>query len=168
MPQVRAIPQGREHPIPHLIVPNGAEAIRFYERAFGAEATQAVKTPDGKLLHAELKLGSSVLYLAEDMPEMCGGKARTPQALGGSPVNIHRYVTDVDAAMKRAAEAGATVIMPAMDMFWGDRYGQIVDPFGHVWSLATHIADPSPDEVAQAAEKICREASATPPKAGKL
>jgi PhnB protein len=98
------------------------------------------------------------VFLADDFPEYCGGKAQSPQALGGTPVTIHRYVEDCDAAIQRAERAGATVKMPAQDMFWGDRYGVVTDPFGHVWSFATHISDPTPDQIAQAAEAAFAQA----------
>ena len=162
MSKVRPIPDGCEHPIPHLIVRDGDAAIRFYERAFGAEEDYRVPMPDGRLLHAELRVGGSKLFLAEDMPDMCGGQAREPRALKGSPVNIHRYVDDVDAAMRRAAEAGATVTMPATDMFWGDRYGQVEDPFGHVWSFATHVRDVEPQDIGRAAAEMFAQAPAKP------
>jgi PhnB protein len=90
--------------------------------------------------------------LADDFPEYCGGKASSPTALGGTPVTIHRYVEDCDAVIQRAAQAGATVLMPAQDVFWGDRYGVVTDPFGHTWSMATHLRDLSPEEMAQAAQ----------------
>jgi uncharacterized glyoxalase superfamily protein PhnB len=145
------IPAGREGLIPHLKVDRCAEAIEFYKRAFGAEEIARMPAPDGKrIMHAEIRISGQTVFLADDFPEHCGGKSQTPAALGGTPVSLHRYVADVDAAMKRAEQAGARVMMPAMDMFWGDRYGVVVDPFGHTWSLATHIADPTPAEMAEA------------------
>jgi PhnB protein len=127
--------------VPHLVVSDGAAAIEFYKKAFGAQETMRMPAEDGKrLMHAQLRIGESTLYLADDFPEFCGGKPRNPKALGGTPVTIHQYVRDVDASIKRAADAGATVVMPAADMFWGDRYGQVNDPFGHNWSFATPLA----------------------------
>jgi PhnB protein len=126
--------------VPHIVVNGAAKAIDFYKGAFGAEEVMRMPAEDGKrLMHAELKIGSSALYLCDDFPEYCGGKSRTPQTLGGTPTTIHQTVADCDAAIARAAKAGATVTMPAADMFWGDRYGQITDPFGHVWSFSTPL-----------------------------
>jgi PhnB protein len=126
--------------VPHLVVSNGPAAIEFYKKAFAAEEVMRMPAEDGKrLMHAELQIGGSKLYLCDDFPEYCGGKSRTPEALGGSTVTLHQAVRDCDAAIKRAAEAGATVTMPAEDMFWGDRYGQVKDPFGHTWSFSTPL-----------------------------
>ncbi len=111
-------------------------------------------------MHAELKIGSSSVYLNDDFPEYSNGKSRTPTSLGGSPVVIHRYVEDCDAVVKQAEKAGAKVTMPPQDQFWGDRYGTIRDPFGHVWSFATHVKDVTPEEMARAME----EAFASSPK----
>ena len=108
--------------------------------------------PDGRIIHAGLRIGGHHLFLADDFPEYCGGKSRTATALGGTPVTIHRYVEDCDAVIKRATDAGASVIMPAEDMFWGDRYGVVQDPYGHNWSIATHVRDMSDQEMAEAAE----------------
>lgn len=149
------IPPGHEGMIPHLCVEDASGAIEYYKKAFGAEEICRMPAPDGKrLMHAEITIGGRPLYLADDFPEYCGGKPRTPKALGGSSVTIHMYVKDVDAAMKKAADAGGTVAMPATDMFWGDRYGKVVDPYGHEWSIATHIADPTPEEMQEAASKM--------------
>jgi len=149
------IPPGHEGLIPHLCIKNAADAIEFYKKAFGAEEICRMPSPDGsKLMHAEIMIGGKPLYLADDFPEYSGGKSRTPQALGASSVTIHMYVTDCDAAIKKAEEAGGTVTMPAADMFWGDRYGKVTDPFGHEWSMATHIADPTPEEMEAAAKAM--------------
>ena len=150
---VAPIPEGHEGFVPHLVVNGAAEAIEFYKKAFGADEICRMPTPDGsKLMHAEIMVGGRPVYLADDFPEFCEGKSRTPGALGGSPVTIHRYVENCDTAIQQAADAGGNVTMPPMDMFWGDRYGQVKDPFGHIWSLATHIADPTPEEMAEAAK----------------
>ena len=149
----KPIPEGCEGLIPHLVVNDGAAAIDFYKKALGAEELFRMPAPDGKkLMHAEIRVGGKVIFLCDDFPEMCGGKSRTPKSLGGSPVPIHQYVKDCDAAIKKAERAGATVTMPAADMFWGDRYGTVTDPFGHAWSFATHIKDLTPAEMAKAAE----------------
>jgi PhnB protein len=149
----KTIPVGREGLIPHLKIDGCAEALEFYKQAFGAEELTRMPAPDGKrIMHAAIQIGSQTLFLADDFPEYCGGKALSPKALGGTPVTLHRYVSDCDKAIERAAQAGATVVMPAQDMFWGDRYGVVTDPFGHTWSIATHLRDLSPDEMAQAAQ----------------
>ncbi len=145
---VRAIPQGFHSITPHLVVRGGAAAIEFYKKAFGAAEISRHPGPGGKLMHAMLKIGDSNLMLADEFPEH---GCTSPQALGGSPVTISLYVEDVDAVFKQAVAAGAQVRMPPMDMFWGDRYGQVIDPFGHWWSIATHKEDVSPEEMARRA-----------------
>ena len=153
MAKVNPIPAGSEGLIPHLVCDPCVAAIDFYKKAFGAEESYRMQAPDGnRLMHAEIRIDGRPLFLADDFPEYCGGKASSPRALGGTPVTIHRYVKDCDAAIKRAVDAGATVKMPASDMFWGDRYGVVIDPFGHTWSLATHQRDLSPDEMAKGAQ----------------
>ena len=143
------IPAGSEGLIPHLVCDPCADAIEFYKKAFGAEEVYRLPAPGGRIMHASLKIGGRPLFLADDFPEYCGGKASSPKALGGTPVTIHRYVEDCDAAIKRAVDAGATLKMPAADMFWGDRYGMVVDPFGHSWSIATHVRDLTPEQMMQ-------------------
>jgi PhnB protein len=123
--------------IPHLISTDANKAIEFYKAAFGATEVSRMPEQNGKrLMHAEMKIGEQRFFLCDDFPEYCGGKSRTAEALGGSPVVLHMYVPDCDAAIKRAADAGAHVTMGATDMFWGDRYGQVKDPFGFTWSFA--------------------------------
>src|SRR5437868_2128191 len=117
------LPRGHENLIPHLVCSPVSEAIEFYKKAFGAEEVMRMPAPDGRMMHAEIRLGASYIFLADDFPEYCGGKSQTAKALGGTPVTIHRYVPDCDAAIKRAVDAGATLMMPPSDMFWGDRYG---------------------------------------------
>ena len=147
----KPIPSGHDGLIPHLVCRNCADAIEFYNRAFGAEEVYRMPAPDGqRLMHAEIRIAGRPVFLVDDFPEYCEGKSESPDALGGTPVSLHRYVDDCDAAIQRAVDAGATVKMPPQDMFWGDRYGVVVDPFGHKWSLATHLSDPTPDEIAQA------------------
>ncbi|MFO1022800.1 MAG: VOC family protein [Planctomycetales bacterium] len=148
------IPPGSEHLIPHLVCNGAAKAIEFYKQAFGAEVIHSLPAPDGKrIMHGAMRLGNSMFFLVDDFPEFCGGKSESPTALKGSPVTIHRYVPDVDAAVKRAVDAGATVIMPVADMFWGDRYGVIQDPFGHKWSIATHMEDLNPEQLKAAMQE---------------
>lgn len=142
------VPPGKENLIPHLVCDPCSEAIEFYKKAFGAEEIARTLAPDGRrILHAEIRIGSNVIFLVDDFPEFCGGKSLSPKALGGSSVTMHRYVKDCDAAIKQAETAGATVTMPASDMFWGDRYGVVSDPFGHTWSFATHRQDLTLDEI---------------------
>ena len=146
------IPAGHEGLIPHLVCTPAADAIDFYATAFGAEEVHRMPGPDGRLMHAALRIDGKYLFLADDFPEYCGGKSNSPVALGGTPVTIHRYVKDCDAVIDRAVKAGATVIMPASDMFWGDRYGMVKDPFGHHWAVATRIKDMTDAEMAKAGE----------------
>lgn len=149
---VKPIPDGCERIIPHITVKGASKAIEFYKKAFGATVRHEMKHPDGRIMHADLRVGDSVIYLNDDFPEMCGGKERNPQALGGTPCTLHFYVKDTDAAVKKAKDAGATVTMEPEDMFWGDRYGTVQDPFGHTWSFATRVKDMSPEEMAEASK----------------
>jgi len=142
------IPQGFHSVTPHLSVDGAAQAIDFYRRAFGAEELMRMPMPGdpGKLMHAALRIGDSIVMLADLFPG-CPG----PSEIGDSPVTVHLYVPDADATMAAAVAAGAEVTMPLADMFWGDRYGQIRDPFGHRWSIATHTRDLSPEEMEKGA-----------------
>ena len=141
------IPPGHENLIPHLVCSPCSEAIAFYKKAFGAEEIHRMPSPDGRIMHAAIRLGKGLVFLVDDFPEYCGGKASTPKALGGTPVTIHQYVADCDATVERAKKAGATVVMGPHDMFWGDRYAQVQDPYGHKWSIATHVKDMTPEEM---------------------
>ncbi|CAM4453488.1 putative enzyme related to lactoylglutathione lyase [Mycobacterium basiliense] len=132
---------------PHLVVDDAAGAIDFYVKAFGAEELGRVPGPDGKLVHAALRINGFMVLLNDDFPEMCGGKSMTPKSLGGSPVTIHLTVTDVDAKFQRALDAGATVVTPLADQFWGDRYGVLADPYGHQWSLGQPVREVSMEEI---------------------
>lgn len=136
--------------LPHLTVDDAAAAIDFYVKAFGAVEHGRLPGPDGKLIHAALGINGSSVMLNDDFPEMSGGKSMTPTALGGSPVTIHLVVTDVDKQFQQAIDAGATVVMPVEDQFWGDRYGVLRDPFGHLWSLGQPVRDVSLAEIADA------------------
>jgi PhnB protein len=142
--QVRAIPEGHHTVTPYLIVGDAAAAIAFYKKAFGAEELMRVAAPRGKIGHAELLIGDSVIMLADEYPDM---NARGPHAFGGSPVSIHLYVEDVDAVAGQAIAAGATVVRPVQDQFYGDRSGSFTDPFGHSWHVATHKEDLTPEEL---------------------
>jgi uncharacterized glyoxalase superfamily protein PhnB len=141
------IPPGHENLIPHLVCDGCSKAIEFYKQAFGAEEAHRMPAPDGRLMHAAIRIGNSIVFLVDDFPEFCGGKSESPTGLKGTPVTLHHYVENCDAAIKRAVDAGATVTMPAADMFWGDRYGVVTDPFGHKWSFATHLKDLTPDQI---------------------
>jgi PhnB protein len=152
---VQPIPPGHENLIPHLVCNSCSEAIEFYKKAFGAEEIQRMPAPDGRrIMHAAIKVGKNFVFLVDDFPEMCNGKSETPLALKGTPVTLHQYVENCDAAIKRAQEAGATLTMPATDMFWGDRYGQVTDPYGHRWSFATHIKDVTPEQMQTAMKEM--------------
>lgn len=134
----KPVPQGFHTITPHLICKNASKAIDFYKNAFGAEMIRVQSMSDGGIMHAELKIGDSIIMLSEEFPDW---KVLSPASLGGTPVVIHIYTDDVDGLFQRAVTAGSTVLMPVMDQFWGDRYGQVVDPFGHKWSIATHVED---------------------------
>ena len=149
--QAKPIPDGFHALTPHLVVREAAKAIEFYKKAFGAEEIARMAAPDGKfVMHAELKIGDSIVMLGDEFPQMQRWVA--PQSLKGTTIALHMYVKDVDAAFKRAVDAGATVSMPVMDAFWGDRYGRVTDPWGHEWSLATHKQDLTPEQIAKGAE----------------
>jgi PhnB protein len=152
-PAVKPIPEGMHSLTPHLVCANAADAIAFYIKAFNAVEEMRLPGPGGKLMHAAVKIGDSMLMLVDENPEwgMSG-----PKLLKGSPVTIHLSVENVDAVVEQAVAAGARVTMPVSDAFWGDRYGQLEDPFGHRWSVATHIRDMSPQEIAEAASKMAR------------
>jgi PhnB protein len=147
--RVKPIPSGFHTLTPHLIVKGASQAIEFYKKAFGAEEIVRMPGPDGKsVMHADLKIGDSHLFLVDEFPEM---GCRGPQSVGATAVTIHMYVEDVDEAFGKAVAAGAQVRMPLEDMFWGDRYGKLADPFGHEWSLATHKEDLTPEEIGKRA-----------------
>ena len=151
MPQaVTAVPAGFHTLTPHLTVRDADQALEFYENALGAEILNVARTPDGKVMNAMLRIGDSMLMLNDEFPEMGG---LSPLSTGGAGVTIHIYLEDVDEAFDRAVNAGAKVKMPLMDQFWGDRYGVVSDPFGHSWSLATHIKDLSPEEMQRGQEE---------------
>ncbi len=150
MPKVKPIPDGMHTVTPHLVCAGAADAIEFYRKAFNATEVGRLAGPQGKLMHAMIRIAGSAIMLVDEFPD-CGSFG--PKSLKGSPVTIHLYVEDVDAFVKRAVAAGAKVTMPVDDMFWGDRYGRLEDPFGHHWSVATHLRDMSPEEMKQAMPK---------------
>jgi len=149
MPAVKPIPDGFHTITPHIVVKGAAKAIDFYKAAFGAEELGRHAMPDGTIMHAQLKIGDTMLMLNDEFPAM---GAKGPQSIGGTPVTLHLYVQDADKAWERAVKAGATVKMPLADMFWGDRYGLVNDPFGHAWSIATHKADLTPAQIMEASK----------------
>jgi uncharacterized glyoxalase superfamily protein PhnB len=149
--KVDPIPKYMHTITPHLVCEGAADAIEFYKKAFNAVETVRMPSANGRLMHASLTIGDSVIMLADDFPEH-GGLG--PKALKGSPVTLHMYVLDTDATFKQAVDAGATVRMPPSDMFWGDRYAQVTDPFGHHWAIATHIKDMTPEEMAAAMQQM--------------
>jgi len=148
MSPVQAIPDGYHVVTPYLCVRGAAKALAFYATAFGAEERFRMPGPGDKVMHAEMQIGDSTIMLGDEAPEM---GATSPQTLGGTAVSLMLYVADVDASFARATRAGCTAQMPPTDMFWGDRYCKVQDPFGHLWGIATHKEDVSPDELARRA-----------------
>ena len=149
--QVNPVHPGMHTVTPHIVCAGAARAIEFYQKAFGATEEARLPGPDGKLMHAMIRINGSAVMLVDENPEwgMLG-----PKSLKGTPVTIHLYVDDADAFVARAEKAGAKVTMPVADMFWGDRYGKIEDPFGHHWSVGTHVRDVSMEEAQQAMRKM--------------
>jgi len=145
----KKIPEGYHSITPVLIVKDGNAAIEFYKKGFDVEERHRMKSPDGRVAHAELKLGDSIFMLSDEYPEM---KCHSPNSIGGSPVSMYVYVEDVDELFNKAVSAGAKVLDPVKDQFWGDRHGRLEDPFGHLWSMATHKKDLSEEEMRKAAE----------------
>jgi len=147
--KAQAIPEGYHTVTPSLFVRGAGQAIDFYKKAFGAEELMRFAGPDGSIMHAEIRVGDSTLMLADEMPEQGG---RSPKSLGGSAVSFFIYGDNVDAAWKRAMDAGATEVMPLADQFWGDRAGCLEDPFGHRWWLGQHMEDLTPEEIKKNAD----------------
>lgn len=139
---------------PHLVVDDANAAIDFYVKAFGAVEVGRIPGPDGKLIHGAVQIDGATVMLADDFPEMSDGKSMTPKALGGTPVTIHLTVTDVETRFQQAVDAGATVVVPLEDQFWGDRYGVVRDPFGHQWSLGQPMREVSHEEIQQAVSQM--------------
>ena len=150
----KPIPDGYHTATPYLIVQNAAAAIEFYKRAFGATELMRLTDPRGKVGHAEIKIGDSPIMLADEMPEM---GFRSPQSIGGAGVSLLLYVEDVDTRFRQATGAGAKVLRPVQDQFYGDRSGTLEDPFGHVWTLATHTEDVSIEEINRRAEALFKQ-----------
>lgn len=151
---VKPIPDGFHAVTPYLRLRNAAEAMEFYKKAFGAEELCRMPGPDGKIVHGEVKIGDSIVMLSDEFPDWgCVG----PQSLNGTSVTLYLYVPDVDAVFNQAVAAGAKVTMPVQDMFYGDRSGQVADPFGHVWGIATHKEDLTPEQMAERSKKAMAE-----------
>jgi PhnB protein len=144
---VRPIPEGYHTVTPYLSIQGAGEALEFYRKAFGAEETVRMPMPDGKIGHAEIRIGNSIIMLADEFPGMPDAASKSPKSLGGTTFGICLYLADVDSAFKRAVEAGAKVKRPVADQFYGDRSGVLEDPFGHIWTIATHTEDVSPEEM---------------------
>jgi PhnB protein len=155
---VTPIPEGMHSVTPHLVCKGAADAIEFYKQAFGAVEAIRLPGPDGKLMHAMIRIGDSPVMLVDEFPDC---RSVGPKSLNGSAVTLHLYVEDVDATVKRAVAAGARITLPVEDMFWGDRYGRIEDPFGHHWSIGTHLRDLSAEEIEAGAKAMSMPATET-------
>lgn len=150
MAKAKPIPEGYTTVTSYLALNDAAQAIDFYKKAFGAQEVYRMPGPGGKIMHAELKIGDSMVMLSDEFPEAEG--IGSPKSLGGTTTSLHLYVENADAAFDRAVKAGAKALMPVTDMFWGDRYGKVADPFGHQWGIATHTQDLTPEQVQKNAE----------------
>ncbi len=153
---VKPVPEGTHTLTVHLMVREGTKAVEFYQKALGAKLLHVHNTPDGKVMHASMQIGDSQFALADEFPGM---SLPAPQTLGGTSVVMNVYVEDVDALFNQAVAAGATARMPLANQFWGDRYGQITDPFGHTWALATHVEDVVPEEMERRANAMFAQMS---------
>ena len=148
---VQPIPEGFRTVTPHMVIKGCAEAIEFYKKAFDAKECMRMPGPGGSVMHAELDIGDTRIMMADEFPQGPGGPL-APPSLNGTSVILHLFVDDAEAWWKRAVDAGAEGVMPVMEMFWGDKYGQVQDPYGHRWGLATHLKDMTPEEIAAAGE----------------
>lgn len=146
-----ACPKGFSSVTPHLVIKDCAKAINFYKKALGAQEIYQSKMPDGKVMHAMIQIGNSIIMMADEFPAM---GAVGPNTLGGTSTTLHIYTEDADELFNQAIKAGATPVMPIADMFWGDRYGQIKDPYGHSWAIATHTRDVTPEEMEKAMKEM--------------
>lgn len=154
MSQADPIPRGMHTVTPHLVCSNAATAFDLYKRAFNAEELARAAAPDGKIMHGLIRIGDSMIMLVDEFPQW---GSLGPAARGGSSVTMHLYVEDADKLFNQAVEAGCSVQMPMADMFWGDRYGVVKDPFGHSWAIATHMRDVSPEEIQQAISQMSKD-----------
>ena len=154
---VEPVPEGYAKITPYLVVRDCAAAIEFYKKAFGAEEIFRMLMPDSdRIMHAEIKVNGTPVMMTEEVPEW---GSQSPLDLGGTPVSLHLYVSDIDSVYTRAQEAGCEPVMPPQDMFWGDRFGRLKDPYGHSWSIATHVRDVSPEEMAEGAKQAFAKAA---------
>jgi PhnB protein len=154
----KPIPEGYNTVTPYLAVDDAAAAIEYYTKVFGAKESVRMDGPDGGIAHAELDIGDSKIMLSDPFPQ---ASTRTPKELGGTSASIFMYVEDVDAIVKKAVDEGATITMEVQDQFWGDRYGSIKDPFGHAWSIATHVEDVPPEEMDERAKAAMAQMGST-------
>ncbi|HET6406795.1 MAG TPA: VOC family protein [Chthoniobacteraceae bacterium] len=150
---VKSIPDGYPILAPYLAIRDAANAIEFYKKAFGATERSRMADPGGKVMHAEIEVSGGLIMLCDEFPEW---GMLSPQQLGGSPIVLHVYVPDVDATFKQAEAAGCTIVMPPKDQFYGDRSGRLTDPYGHIWSFATHVEDVTPDEMDRRFKEMCK------------
>lgn len=157
--KVNPVPDGYHTLTPYLTLTNAAAAIEFYKQAFGAQEIMRMDGPPGLIGHAELRIGDSVIMLSDEMPQ---GSTRSPQSLGGTTGSVFLYVDDVDTMFQQAVSAGAKAEMPPTDMFWGDRFGKLSDPFGHSWAMATHMEDVPPEEMEQRAQASMAQMAGQP------
>jgi PhnB protein len=157
MANVKPIPDGYNAVIPYLYIKGAAKAIDFYKNVFGAKEVMRMPGPDGKIGHAEIKIGDSMIMISDEHPQM---GALSPQSVGGSPVGLHVYVENVDAVVKKATDGGAKLTRPVKDQFYGDRSGSITDPFGHLWYVSTHVEEVSPEEIAKRAAAMAQTQAA--------
>jgi PhnB protein len=158
--KVNPIPAGYHTVTPFLSIKDAEKAIRFYQKAFNAKEIELHKTPEGKVMHAVIQIGNSRLMIADEFPNSGCGMA-SPASLKSTTVGLHLYVEDVDSFFNQAVKAGATVSMPVTDMFWGDRYGQLQDPYGHRWSVSTHKFDPTPEQIEQGSKECMKKSACT-------
>ena len=156
MANVKPVPEGMHTLTPHLVVKNAAKAIDYYKSAFGAKEMNRFAGPGGSIMHASIKIGDSHLFLNDEFPEM---GALSPQSVGGTAVTLTLYVEDADAVFKKAVDAGAQIKMPIADQFWGDRYGCVADPFGHMWAIATRKEDLTSEQMAQRGKEAMAQMS---------
>ena len=147
----KPIPEGFHSVTPAIVVKDAAKAIEFYKKALGAQELMRMPGPDGKIMHAELKIGNSIIFLSDENPQM---NVKSPQSLGGSTCTLNVYVPNVDETFKQAIAAGGKESMPVADQFWGDRYGSLVDPFGYSWGIGTHKEDVSPQDMGKRAQEF--------------
>jgi PhnB protein len=153
---VKPVPEGYHTVTPYLTVDDAAKAIEFYKDAFGATERVRMNAPDGKVGHAELEIGDSLIMLSDPFPQ---ASTKSPKELGGTSSSVFLYVEDVDAVVKQATNAGASITMEVADQFWGDRFGSVADPFGHIWSIATHVEDLTPEEITERSKAAMAEMS---------